>query len=79
PDILAQLLPKLYEATQNPVFMKNTQNDIPPEDSSKSLDESPSTPNPSEGSKSTSTVSANSTSTNDQHSLSSQNSQGNSD
>ena len=78
PDILAQLLPKLYEATQNPVFMKNTQNDIPPEDSSKSLDESPSTPNPSEGSKSTSTVSANSTSTNDQHSLSSQNSQGNS-
>ena len=62
PDILAQLLPKLYQATQNPVFLKNT-NNIPPENADPT-NVDPSTPNPSKGSTSSSTISANSTTTN---------------
>ena len=61
PDILAQLLPKLYDATQNPVFLKNT-NNVPPENTDPSNNEA-STPNPVKGSTSSSTISANSTTT----------------
>ena len=62
PDILAQLLPKLYEATQNPVFLNNTAPTVPPEnvDPSNAV---PSSPNPTKGSTSSSTISANSTTT----------------
>ncbi|MBQ2653170.1 MAG: cobaltochelatase subunit CobN [Methanobrevibacter sp.] len=68
PDILAQLLPKLYQATQNPVFLNNT-NTVPPENVEPSNNEA-STPNPQEGSTSTSTVSANTTNSNNQFSQS---------
>lgn len=61
PDILAQLLPKLYQATQNPVFLNNT-NAVPPENVDPSNSEA-STPNPKKGSTSSSTISANSTTT----------------
>ena len=61
PDILAQLLPKLYDATQNPVFLNNT-NNVPPENTDPSNNEA-STPNPVKGSTSSSTISANSTTT----------------
>ena len=61
PDILAQLLPKLYQATQNPVFLNNT-NNVPPENMDPSNQEA-STPNPTEGSTTSSTISANSTTT----------------
>ena len=61
PDILAQLLPKLYDATQNPVFLKNT-NNVPPENTDPSNNEA-STPNPVKGSTSSSTISVNSTTT----------------
>ena len=61
PDILAQLLPKLYQATQNPVFLNNA-NTVPPENVDPS-DKDASTPNPQKGSKSSSTISANSTTT----------------
>jgi cobaltochelatase CobN len=75
PDILAQLLPKLYQATQNPVFLNNSNSAVP-----ENVDPSnvaPSTPNPSKGSTSSSTVSANSTTTsNTQYSQSSQASSG---
>lgn len=74
PDILAQLLPKLYEATKNPVFLNNTQNTVPPEsDDSKNTKEA-STHNPIEGSQSSATVAFNSTS-----STSESNAQSNSD
>ena len=63
PDILAQLLPKLYQATQNPVFQKNTPSNAPISDAKPSNQEA-SAPNPKEGSTSSSTVSANSTTTN---------------
>ena len=76
PDILAQLLPKLYEATQNPVFVQNTNNNIPPENTDPS-NVDPSTPNPTKGSTSSSTISANSTTTNNnQYSQSSRASNG---
>ena len=68
PDILAQLLPKLYEATKNPVFSNNTQSNTPPE--TESSDENPkeaSTQNPTEGSTTSSTVKSNSSSTNTQN------------
>lgn len=55
PDILAKLLPKLYEATQNPVFA-NISDDVNPIDSNP---EKPSTPNPEQGSNSTTTVESN--------------------
>jgi len=75
PDILAQLLPKLYQATQNPIFLKNN-NNVPPENIDPTNDEA-STPNPTKGSTSSSTISANSTTTNsNQYSQSSANSQG---
>lgn len=74
PDILAQLLPKLYEATQNPVFLNNT-NAVPPENIDPSNSEA-STPNPTKGSKSSSTISANSTTTSSQFSQSSSASNG---
>ena len=61
PDILAQLLPKLYQATQNPVFLNNA-NVVPPENVDPS-DSEASTPNPQKGSTSSSTISANSTTT----------------
>ncbi|MBO6110420.1 MAG: cobaltochelatase subunit CobN, partial [Methanobrevibacter sp.] len=77
PDILAQLLPKLYEATQNPVFLNNTQSNVPADSDIDPSNTEASTPNPEKGSLSTSTVSANSTtSSNNQNSLSSANSQG---
>ena len=80
PDILAQLLPKLYQATQNPVFADNTQN-LPPQDDGST--DSPSSPNPTEGSTSSSVVASNSTNTQSNSKSSSQsnsqsNSQGNS-
>ena len=75
PDILAQLLPKLYDATQNPVFLNNT-NSVPPENTDPSSNEA-STPNPIKGSTSSSTISANSTTTsNNQFSQSSSASNG---
>ncbi|WP_295609094.1 cobaltochelatase subunit CobN [uncultured Methanobrevibacter sp.] len=75
PDILAQLLPKLYDATQNPVFLNNT-NSVPPENTDPSNNEA-STPNPIKGSTSSSTISANSTTTsNNQFSQSSSASNG---
>lgn len=56
-DILAKLLPKLYEATQNPVFQTNAS--VDPSQS----DADASTPNPQKGSDATSTVETNSSST----------------
>ena len=77
PDILAQLLPKLYEATQNPVFLNNTQSQVPADSDVKPSSQEASTVNPEEGSTSTSTISANSTSTSsNQNSLTSASSQG---
>ncbi|WP_458404435.1 cobaltochelatase subunit CobN [Methanobrevibacter sp.] len=78
PDILAQLLPKLYEATQNPVFLNNTQSQVPADSEVDPSNKEASTLNPTKGSTSTSTVSANSTTnTNNQNSLSARaNSQG---
>ena len=75
PDILAQLLPKLYDATQNPVFMNNSQN-IQPETDVDPSNVDPSTPNPGKGSTSSSTISSNSTTTNNQYSQSNANSNG---
>ncbi len=75
PDILAQLLPKLYDATQNPVFLNNTQN-VPPEANADPSNSAPSTPNPTKGSTSSSTISSNATTTNTQHSQSNGNSNG---
>ena len=68
PDILAKLLPKLYEATQNPVFDKNTQNEVPPENQNNEKDpKEASTQNPVEGSTSSSTVKTNSSSSTTQN------------
>ena len=63
PDILAQLLPKLYEATKNPVFLNNTQSTVPPESQTADNQKEASTQNPVEGSTSSSTVKSNSSST----------------
>ena len=77
PDILAQLLPKLYEATQNPVFLNNTQN-VPPENTEDPSNSEASTQNPVEGSQSSNTITSNSTTKNTQsNSQSSSNSQSN--
>ena len=62
PDILAQLLPKLYETTKNPVFANNTQSTVPPESESETNQKEASTTNPVEGSTSSSTVMTNSSS-----------------
>jgi cobaltochelatase CobN len=62
PDILAQLLPKLYEATKNPIFKNNTQSTQVPEDDPNNQKEA-STQNPVEGSSSSSTIVSNSSST----------------
>lgn len=59
PDILAKLLPKLYEATKNPIFKSNTPNTQPSEHES---DKEASTRNPVKGSTSPSTVITNSSS-----------------
>ena len=68
PDILAQLLPKLYEATKNPVFANNTQSTVPPESQSSTNPQSEaSTQNPTEGSTSSSTIKTNSSSTTTQN------------
>ena len=76
PDILAQLLPKLYEATQNPVFLNNTQSSVPADEVNPSNNEA-STPNPEKGSTSSSTISSNSTATSsNRYSQSSANSNG---
>ena len=64
PDILAQLLPKLYDATKNPLFLNNTQSTVPPESQTNDNQKEASTQNPTEGSTSSSTVKSNSTSTN---------------
>ena len=74
PDILAQLLPKLYQATQNPVFLNNSYN-VPPENTNPS-NEDPSTRNPEKGSTSSSTISGNSTTSTNQFSQSSSASNG---
>ncbi len=64
PDILAQLLPKLYDATKNPVFLNNTQSSVPPEtESNDNNQKEASTQNPVEGSTSSSTIATNSSST----------------
>ena len=63
PDILAQLLPKLYQATKNPVFANNTQTSVPPESESNNNQREASTQNPVEGSTSSATVATNSSST----------------
>ena len=65
PDILAQLLPKLYEATKNPVFLNNTQSTVPPESQTNNNQKEASTQNPVEGSTSSSTFKSNSSSTSD--------------
>jgi cobaltochelatase CobN len=67
PDILAQLLPKLYEATRNPVFTNTTQSTVPPEtqDNVQNQNEA-STNNPVEGSTSSATIATNSSSTTNQ-------------
>jgi cobaltochelatase CobN len=62
PDILAQLLPKLYEATKNPVFKNNTQSAQPPETESDNSQKEASTQNPVDGSTSSATVKTNSSS-----------------
>jgi cobaltochelatase CobN len=77
PDILAQLLPKLYEATKNPVFLNNTQQNAPSENTDNPSNTDPSTTNPVEGSQSSTVVASNSTTktkTNSQSSSSSSNS-----
>ena len=66
PDILAQLLPKLYEATKNPVFKNNTQSTQPPETESNDIQKEASTQNPVKGSISSATVKTNSSSTTSQ-------------
>jgi cobaltochelatase CobN len=74
PDILAQLLPKLYEATRNPVFMNNSQNAQPQEtDDPSNVD--PSSPNPTKGSDSSQMVPSNATTTTKTYSQSSGSSQ----
>ena len=64
PDISAQLLPKLYQATKNPVFLNNTQSTVPPEFQTNDNQKEASTQNPTEGSTSSSTIKSNSSSTN---------------
>lgn len=77
PDILAQLMPKLYDATKNPVFLNNTQqNTVPPQEDVKPSNNPASSPNPVEGSTASNTVASNSTSSNNQNAQSSDNSQG---
>ena len=66
PDILAQLLPKLYQATKNPVFANNTQSAQPPETESTNNQKEASSQNPVKGSTSSATVATNSSSTNAQ-------------
>ena len=63
PDILAQLLPKLYQATKNPVFANNTQSTQPPETESTNNQKEASSQNPVKGSTSSATVATNSSST----------------
>ena len=67
PDILAQLLPKLYEATKNPVFANNTQSTVPPENDDYQNQKEASTTKPVEGSTSSSTVMSNSSSSTSQN------------
>ena len=62
PDILAQLLPKLYEATKNPVFANNTQSTVQPEQDASENQKEASTTVPVEGSTSSATVATNSSS-----------------
>ncbi len=59
PDILAQLLPKLYEATRNPVFLDSNQQIDNPENN-----EEASNPNPGQGTATNSGAVSNSTSSN---------------
>ena len=75
PDILAQLLPKLYDATKNPIFKSNTNVPVPPEDENNKNTEA-STVNPTKGSLSQSTVKSNSSSTSEAVSQHSDNSNG---
>ena len=63
PDILAQLLPKLYQATKNPIFQNNTQSTQPPETETETSQNEASTQNPVEGSTSSATIATNSSST----------------
>ena len=77
PDILAQLLPKLYEATKNPIFLNNTQSTVPSESDEEPSSNPPSSNNPVKGSTSANTYVSNSTSSTTQsYSQSSQSSNG---
>ena len=73
PDILAQLLPKLYEATQNPTFMSNS-NALP--DNADQSSQEASTTNPVKGSDSSSMVASNATTNNQNFAQENANSQG---
>ena len=68
PDILAQLLPKLFDATKNPVFLNNTQSNVPAQSDVDPSNEPPSSQDPVKGSKSSNTIASNSTSSNTQSS-----------
>lgn len=77
PDILAQLMPKLYEATKNPVFLNNTQSNVPAESNAEPSKAPPSSNDPVKGSTSSNAYVSNSSSSNTQsYSKSSQSSQG---
>ena len=69
PDLLAQLLPKLYDATHNPVFDKNTQSSQPPETQSNQNQKEASTQNPVKGSTSSAIIATNSSSTTTQSTI----------
>ena len=56
PDMLAKLLPKLYEATKNPVFLNASTNPTNPNTNNP---KDPSTPNPQDGSNATTTYKSN--------------------
>lgn len=62
PDMLAKLLPKLYEATKNPVFLNASTNPTNPNTNNP---KDPSTPNPQDGSNATTTYKSNHASSSD--------------
>ena len=66
PDILAQLMPKLYEATKNPVFLNNTQSNVPAESNAEPSTVPPSSNDPVKGSTSSNAYVSNSSSSNTQ-------------
>lgn len=62
PDMLAKLLPKLYEATKNPLFLNASTNPTNPNTNNP---KDPSTPNPQDGSNATTTYKSNHASSSD--------------